>query len=353
MKILLLGGTGAMGTPLVELLRNTDNDIFVTTRQDLSDEKINYINGNARDNDFLKTVVENDFFDVIFDFTVCGTESFKEKISFVLEKTRQYFYFSSCRVYADSKGKITEKSDRLLDVINDEEYLKTDEYALAKAREENILVGSGKKNWTIIRPYITYNSYRLQLGVYEKENWLNRILEGKAVAFPMPIASSITSLTYGNDVARALMKLINNEKAFGEIIQIVNEQSLTWNEVFEIYSSVIKEKTGINSRVKYLDNCDSLCRVWGQYQIRYDRMYNREFDSSKLIDIIGPFEFTDVKKGLTKSLEEFLDNPVWRSTNTNYELWSDVHTGDWTKLSKIPGKRMKMKYIFGKITKKY
>ena len=353
MKILLLGGTGAMGTPLVELLRDTNNEVFVTTRQDLSDEKINYIKGNARDNSFLKTIVESQFFDVIFDFTVSKTEEFKEKIPFVLDNTNQYFYFSSCRVYADSKEKITEKSDRLLDVINDAEYLKSDEYALAKAREENILIESGKKNWTIIRPYITYNSYRLQLGVYEKENWLNRVLEGKTVVFPLPIASSITSLTYGNDVARALVKLINNEKALGQIVQIVNEQSLTWNEVFEIYSSVINKRTGIISKVKYLDNCDSLYRVWGQYQIKYDRMFNREFDSSKLIDIIGPFEFTDVKKGLTKSLEEFLDNPIWRKININYELWSDVYTGEWTSLSKIPDGRLKIKYIIGKKTKKY
>ena len=74
---------------------------------------------------------------------------------------------------------------------------------------------------------------------------------------------------------------------------------------------------------------------------------------AKLIDIIGPFEFTDVKKGLTKSLEEFLDNPIWRKININYELWSDVYTGEWTSLSKIPGGRLKIKYIIGKITKKY
>ena len=34
--------------------------------------------------------------------------------------------------------KITDNSPRLLDTRNAPEYLKTDEYALAKAREENI-----------------------------------------------------------------------------------------------------------------------------------------------------------------------------------------------------------------------
>ena len=85
--------------------------------------------------------------------------------------------------YANENGRITEKSKRLLDVCTDEEYLKTDEYALTKVRQENILLSSGKKNWTIIRPYITYNVERLQLGVYEKENWLYRALHGRSIVF--------------------------------------------------------------------------------------------------------------------------------------------------------------------------
>ena len=36
MKILVLGGTGAMGTSLVDLLsKNNENDVIVTTRQKL------------------------------------------------------------------------------------------------------------------------------------------------------------------------------------------------------------------------------------------------------------------------------------------------------------------------------
>ena len=41
--------------------------------------------------------------------------------------------------------------------------------ALQKAREENLLLKSDSRNWTIIRPYITYYDERLQLGVFEKK----------------------------------------------------------------------------------------------------------------------------------------------------------------------------------------
>lgn len=70
-----------------------------------------------------------------------------------------------------------------MDVCNDKEYLDSNEYAIAKAKEEDILFRSPNKNWTIVRPSLTYAENRLQLGVYEKENWLYRALHGRAIVF--------------------------------------------------------------------------------------------------------------------------------------------------------------------------
>ena len=61
---------------------------------------------------------------------------------------------------------ITEESERLLDTSIDQDFLSTDEYSLTKARQEDILQSSKQKNWTIIRPYITYGTSRLQLGTW-------------------------------------------------------------------------------------------------------------------------------------------------------------------------------------------
>lgn len=96
-------------------------------------------------------------------------------------------------------------------------YLATDEYALAKARQENILLTTNKKNWTIIRPYKTYNNNRLQLGMYEKEEWLYRLMMGKTLVFPNELKKRKTTLTYAADVAVAISELIENESAYGEI----------------------------------------------------------------------------------------------------------------------------------------
>lgn len=59
----------------------------------------------------------------------------------LLEATKQYFYFSSARVYANSDV-LTEDSQRLLDSNIDLQYVQSDEYAIAKAKQEDILRNS-------------------------------------------------------------------------------------------------------------------------------------------------------------------------------------------------------------------
>ena len=346
MKILVIGGTGAMGVPLVDLLsQNNENRIFVTSRSNRdSCGNIFYIKGNAKDECFFKSLLD-EFYDVIIDFLVYNTEQLKKRLPVFLEHTKQYFFFSSARCYADSQGPITEESDRLVDVCMDTEYLATDEYGLAKGREENILKSCGKKNWTIIRPYITYNQYRLQLGVYEKENWLKRALEGRTIVFPRDIAESKTSLTYGPDVAQAIIGLIGNEKAYGEAFHITTEESHTWEEILEHYLYIIEKNTGKRPKVKYLSDSKELQKIWNPWQIKYDRLYDRIFDNSKFKLVRGVYEYKPTFAGLELCLSEFIKNPEWREINIRFEAWCDRQTGEITPIWSFSGIRAKARYI--------
>ena len=90
------------------------------------------------------TSLLNRKYDVIIDFMVYSTDELERRLPELLSHTGQYCFFSSSRVYAESKKPITEDSPRLLDACTDQEYLYTDEYALAKAREE-ICSGKAKR----------------------------------------------------------------------------------------------------------------------------------------------------------------------------------------------------------------
>ncbi|WP_198929145.1 NAD-dependent epimerase/dehydratase family protein [Marinobacter sp. X15-166B] len=250
-KILVLGGTGAMGKHLVNLLSERGDKIWVTTRSPRqSTGNIEYIQGNAKEDSFLSPLLAREW-DAIVDFMVYDTSAFKQRAPKLLAATTQYIFLSSARVYADSVEPIQEDSPRLLDRSDDDEFLKTDEYSLAKARQENTLRQSACKNWTVVRPYITYSEERLQLGVMEKEGWLYRALRGRTIVFSEDIASKLTTLTYGLDVAGAMAAVIGAPKALGQAYHITQQDALSWRDVLNIYLEVLEKKLGLPPRRCY------------------------------------------------------------------------------------------------------
>lgn len=345
MKILVLGGTGAMGTPLVSKLQKLGYEVYVTSRSKReSGGGLCYLQGDAHDLGYLKHLLLISY-DAIVDFMIYEPSEFGQRLELLLKNTKQYIFLSSSRVYARSLEPIREDSPRLLDVCEDDEYVATQEYAIAKAWEENQLLNSGNNNWTIIRPYITYNCYRMQLGVYEKEHWLYRALKGKTIVIPRDIFERTTTLTWGPDVAEAIVRLIGNPTAYGQAYHIVSEQSSSWMQILNIYLNALEKYTGIRPKVKFVDNSNQLKNIWNAPQIKYDRLYDRVFDNTKLVEACGKLEFKSLEQGLDESIKLFLDNQRWKDINWRFEAWADQKAKEYTYVHRIPGLRAKLAYL--------
>ncbi len=345
-KVLLLGGTGAIGVYLSKLLLERGDDVYVTSRSSRHDEKIHYLCGDAHDITFLEGVLKQRF-DVIVDFMVYTTQEFSNQFMFLLNATNQYLFLSSARVFADSKVPITENSPRLLDLCKDDEYLKTDEYALTKARQENYLFNSGKTNWTIVRPYITFGSNRLQLGVLEKEHWLSRALTNRTVLFQRDIAAHVTTLTYGRDVSNMILHIIGNSITLGKAVNVIGDESTTWANVFKLYREVYKNTLGYEFKYQWQDSAEELShQVHNEYQVKYDRLFDREFDNSFVKEICGDdYWSTSIKDGLSECLEEFLNSSRFFSPlDWRFQGWADKICGEKVSISEIPGLKNKTKY---------
>lgn len=336
MDILVLGGTGAMGRPLVKTL-SKENHVYVTSRNfHFSVGNVNYYQGNALDKSFLLKILAVRQWDVIVDFMVWPEDYFKEALPSLLNSTGQYIYISSARVYAECQGLITEDAPRLLDVSKDKKYLKTCEYALAKAREENLLKASGHTNYTIIRPSITYNAYRLQLGVLEKENWLYRALHGRTIVFSHDIADKLTAMTYGNDVAQGIASIAGQENALGEIFHITYPQSLPWSEVLSIYLQVLEQHCGRKIPVLLTEKSTNLLFPQKIYQLIYSRYFNRTFDNSKIARYCDVQSFKKPQEGLASCLRSFLETPRFSRIDWKQEAVNDKVCGEKTPLNEIP-----------------
>lgn len=347
MKILVLGGTGAMGTHLVSLLSQNGHDVIVTSRKKREGySSVQYVMGNARDITFIKKLL-NDHYDAIVDFMSYKTNEFYERYELYLNATDQYVFLSSARVYAGSGNMpIREDSPRLLDVCTDKTYLKTDEYALTKARQENILFNSRRKNWTIIRPYITYSEIRLQLGVLEKEYWLYRALKNRTIVFSKDIAENLTTLTYGLDVSKAIAAVIGQSKAFGEAFHITGEYCIKWNDVLSIYMNTLDKSRGLKHSAVLVDKSLRLKYPEAKWQVKYDRYFNRRFDNSKIAQFIDISTFVKPENGLVKCFEYFLQNPKFNSIEWKQEGVLDSITNEYADNEEFASKKSLCQYRF-------
>jgi nucleoside-diphosphate-sugar epimerase len=345
MKVLLLGGTGAMGGHLKYLFLKRGAEVFVTSRKPLENEfGITNIQGDAKEENFIRRLFQQRW-DVIVDFMIYSTTQFRDRVELLLSATRLYIYLSSARVYAKENGRISEGSPRLLDVTDDHRFLQTDEYALAKARQEDILFKSGLENWTIVRPYITYDNYRLQLGVMEKEGWLYRALQGRNIVMPKDLNERQTTLTSGFDVAKAICAIAMEPKACGEIFQIATNQTISWGEVLDIYLTTLESHIGSKPHVLEVDSSTFLRFHSGKYQYVYDRLFDRSFDTRKLSSILEIESFIEPREGLRCCLNAFLKLPTFLDIDWRSEAIKDKITSQRSGFREMSGSKSRLRYI--------
>lgn len=346
MVILILGGTGVMGTPLSKILADTGNLVFVTSRRERISQNANirYLVGNAKDNDFLQNLFSKSKYDVIIDFMSYKTEEFRKRVNMLLNATGHYVFISSSRVYAESKKTITETSQRLLDVCKDKKYLKTDDYGLAKARQEDILKETGKGNYTIIRPSVIYGSSRLQLGAFEKEHWLYRVLKGRSIVFSRDMENKLTAMTNANDAAGAIASVAGNKLAFGKIFNIADGTSYAWGDILSIYLDALETLIGKRPKVVMTERTIRLCDKSARTQILNARGIDRHFDNSA-IKAFYKKDFISPHEGLPMELRKFLQSPTFLSIDYRLEALSDKAAKETTPLSEIPTSHKKVMYI--------
>ena len=117
-KILVPGGTGAMGVYLVpELLKmGYEVDVIALDDMESSDPKLRYIKANAKDKEYIAEMLKNGY-DAVVDFMTYWSKEERDTFpKLYLENTKHYIFLSTYRVYANEEHPIKETSPRILDV---------------------------------------------------------------------------------------------------------------------------------------------------------------------------------------------------------------------------------------------
>ena len=286
-RALILGATGAMATYLVpKLVENGYHvDGLAFDGEKSSNPAFNLMFHDAKDEEFLKNLLLQKY-DVLVDFLVYDTlDEYKRYYKMFLEGSEHYIYLSTYRVYADSCP-ITESSPRLLDVDLPDDFEKYREYSIYKAEEENFLRECGYKNYTIIRPAITYSKLRFQLTILEANVLLHRIKEGKTVLLPAGARHKQGTMSWASDVADMIFAIISDRKSFGETYTVSTSEHHSWEEIAEIYHRVAGLKYKFIPDEDFL-NILSPGNIKVKQQLVYDRCFDRIIDNKKILTLIN------------------------------------------------------------------
>ena len=92
-------------------------------------------------------------------------------------------------------------------------------------------------------------------------------------------------MSWAGDVAKMLVAILFNPKAFGETYTVSTSEHHTWREIAGIYERLGGLKYVTASKDDFLNIVGG--GVMSKQQLEYDRFYNRIVDNSKILDLCG------------------------------------------------------------------
>ena len=290
-KVLVLGGTGAMGQHLVPILAEMGYsvDVIYDRFEEMKTEapNVRYIKADAKDYQFIDDILKNNY-DGIVDFLIYPSNELVYKLPKMLDNTGHYIFFSSYRIYANEEHPIRETSPRLWDVSPDWLLRLSDDYCIYKAKGEDLLHKSKKQNYTIVRPSITYSKLRYQLVTLEAHDTVGRAMTGRKAILPEQAKHVQGTMSWGGDAAKMFSRLLFNERALTETFTISTSEHHAWCEIADYY----KDICGL--QVEWVDKEDYLkvfspfrYNMHPRWQLDYDRLFDRIIDNSKVLDVTG------------------------------------------------------------------
>lgn len=319
-KVLVIGGTGAMGTYLVpELVElGYQVDVVAADKPVSTNERLTYIQTNGLDLSIMSEIVKKGY-DAIVDFMIYPVrEMYEPFVTMYLANTGHYFYLSTYRVYANEEHPVKETSPRLLDVSKDQTLLTSGDYSIYKAEGEEFIKSLGKKNWTILRPAITYSKRRFQLVTLEMDVVIRRMLEKKPLLLPKEAMNIEATMSWGGDVGRMIARLVFNPAAYGEAFSVCTAEHHTWEEIAKMYQRIGGLEYITVDTKTYLDMIGG-SRIHAKQQLVYDRLYDRIMDNTKILNATGmkQSELMPLEKGLAREISGLPKNMQW--TNEYYQ----------------------------------
>ena len=323
MKALFIGGTGTISMAITKKLLAEGHEVYLLNRGNRNADlqgNVHFLNVDVNDEKAVLEKIDGLQFDVVAEFIAFVPAQLERDYRLFKGRTKQFIFISSASAYQKPVGNyvISEKTPLANPYWEySRNKIACEDYLYKLYRDEQFPI-------TIVRPSHTYDERSVPLGVHgDKGSFqvIKRIQEGKPVIIHGD-GTSLWTLTHNSDFAKGFVGLMGNIHAIGEAVQIMSDESVTWNQIYEcIAQSLGVELKAVYAPSTYLakhSNYDFTGSLIG------DKANSVVFDCSKLKALVPDFVATKrVDQGIKETVDYVLSHPECQIEDKEFDAWCD------------------------------
>jgi len=324
MKALFIGGTGTISMAITRRLAADDNwELYLLNRGNRDaeiPEGVRLLKADINDEAAVKAAIGDMTFDCVGEFIGFVPAQLERDIRLFKGRTKQYIYISSASAYDKpcADYRITEGT-----ALGNKYW----QYSRDKIACEDLLMKEYRENGfpvTIVRPSHTYDNRSVPMGVHGKKGSyqvIKRMLDGKPVIIHGD-GTSLWTMTYNEDFAVGYTGLMANPHAIGQAFQITNDETLTWNQIYQTIANAL----GVELKPYYVSS-DYLADI-SDYDLYGgllgDKANSVVFDNTKLKNAVPDFKPSiRFEQGIKKTLDYVLSHKECQIEDPEFDAWCD------------------------------
>jgi nucleoside-diphosphate-sugar epimerase len=325
MRILIIGGTGTISSAITRQLAASSHDLWLLNRGNRKNEVptgVKQIICDINDEAEVLRQIGDTMFDTVCEFIGFLPSQVERDIRLFKGRTRQYVYISSASAYnKPARSHIITEGTTLANPYW--------QYSRDKIACEELLMKEYRENGfpaTIVRPSHTYCERSVPVSVHGlKGSWqvLKRMIDGKPVIVNGD-GSSLWTLTWNEDFAKGFIGLLGNPKAVGEAFQIMSDEQLTWNQIYQCIANAL----GTEFKPYYVAS-DFLATVAPKEydftgNLLGDKSVTVVFDCTKLKRAVPGFQATTrFDEGVRRCVAYLMSHPELQIEEPEFDAWCD------------------------------
>ncbi|MFA6127518.1 MAG: SDR family oxidoreductase [Bacteroidales bacterium] len=305
MKVLFIGGTGNISTPVSRMAVARGIDLYHVNRGNREAVAgVTSLQADLSDPNQFRNAIAGHRWDVVVNWIAFTPSDIQRDMDIFEGLTRQYIFISSASAY---------QKPPLNPVITESTPLRNPHWDYSRnkiACEDLLMKGYRERGFpvTIVRPSHTYYSViPVSLGGWEEFTAIDRMRRGLQVVVHGD-GTSLWTMTHASDFAKGFIGLLDNQHAIGEAFHITSDEVLTWNQIYE----TVARAAGAEANVVHIasDYISGYAEKHGYPSVHGtllgDKSHSAVFDNSKIKRFVPDFTATTpFSEGIRQTIEWF------------------------------------------------